>query len=535
MRFGRSSAQAATVRGKRRRLDVNEDGEDEADDTGGEDKVEDEEKRHNDDDEGNDEGEDREDEHTGCACDAEDEAASEGEARVGDDAAEEDLGVVEEAEENVEEEEEEERVQMAFELLEPPIKSARLPVHGQDPLEWVIPLLREGPCEIPSMPRSIRRMLADMWAHACPQPDASVHHPHIVRVLRMVAGALADYRGAVAARAAEAAAAASDEATDRGKAEELIAAVAAAKASRAAGSAGQAAAAAALATARADTVKAKAAARAAAQEVSRASSVEKASETGKSAAEAALATFAALEASGPDGAAAPTGSRAVATLRQRLREVEVLLEKADAREVLMPSALRRVLPALKLRPQERDRFDQAALAAAEGCLTARLEEAKDHLSANIRLAAAASARLRRASAETSAVHARTTEASERVRLAKSLVRSAREALAKAVSAERRHAMRLKAVAAEASAGSTALAEAERVVAAVTAAANALDSTAQSSEQSKAAEAKEGLYGQLRRLQQASSIDNPPLEASPIHESTGESGSCGGASSVLAQA
>lgn len=81
-------------------------------------------------------------------------------------------------------------------------------------------------------------------------------------------------------------------------------------------------------------------------------------------AERAMEAFAALEA----------GTLAVAMAKADLKLLEAQMKAANVAASLLAPAERAVLPALRMRPGERSRFDEAALAACEGCLREHMQE-----------------------------------------------------------------------------------------------------------------------------------------------------------------
>jgi len=76
-------------------------------------------------------------------------------------------------------------------------------------------------------------------------------------------------------------------------------------------------------------------------------------------AERAGAAFSSLEASG--------SPRDANEANRLLRQVESHMKAARVGETLMGSALRALLPALRMKPERRTKFDEAAMSAAEGC------------------------------------------------------------------------------------------------------------------------------------------------------------------------
>jgi len=84
-------------------------------------------------------------------------------------------------------------------------------------------------------------------------------------------------------------------------------------------------------------------------------------------AEASFKAFETLE----SGGAAPLSA---AEARQLLKNVEAQMRVMKVGATLVPSAHRAVLPALKMHPAKRTRFDEAALTTAEGCFRDYVQE-----------------------------------------------------------------------------------------------------------------------------------------------------------------
>lgn len=134
----------------------------------------------------------------------------------------------------------------------------------------------------------------------------------------------------------------------------------------------------------------------------------------------------------------------------------------------MPSVLKRVLPALKLPPSERERFDEAALAAAEGCATAHLSEIVEQLRRVQQEVAAAEANCRRAADNVERGKAAASEAGSAVSEARIALRAATSRLHQAHAAVKRQQLNAAALDSEAQACEEAKGDVETIVAAFSA-------------------------------------------------------------------
>merc|ERR1719310_1963152 len=102
-----------------------------------------------------------------------------------------------------------------------------------------------------------------------------------------------------------------------------------------------------------------------------------------------------------------------------------------------------------MQPAERERFDEAALAAAEGCVTAHLKEVSEEAKSLEQAHVAAQARSRRIVAEMTAAKERRIAAGESLAAAGKALKESNEDLRKALAAVRRQELEVKALATEA--------------------------------------------------------------------------------------
>lgn len=286
----------------------------------------------------------------------------------------------------------------------------------------------------------------------------------LARALRMIGRAIADYSASVSVRSADAARKSEALAADRARVVELEVAVSRARASEAAERARLTDAKASHITHKNAAASAKATEKSLAKNATDAATAERAGNAERDRAEHGLKTFGTLESSGPDGLQTSVG-RAIA-LKQALKEVETNLEDAEARDALMPTALKRVLPALKIDPASRERFDEAALAAAEGCLNAHLQQKMEAAAALGRSAAAGRSRANQAAKESARARQDVADASERIQSLIDRRHGYKSAVRSALAATRRHAASVKTLADAACDCNEALAEAEAACRAV---------------------------------------------------------------------
>eukprot|EP00929_Paragymnodinium_shiwhaense_P014408 TRINITY_DN122317_c0_g1_i1.p1 TRINITY_DN122317_c0_g1~~TRINITY_DN122317_c0_g1_i1.p1 ORF type:complete len:666 (-),score=142.45 TRINITY_DN122317_c0_g1_i1:43-2040(-) len=353
--------------------------------------------------------------------------------------------------------------------IEEPIRpaSAKMSFGSVAPLDWISEVLADGPCDVEGLPQDTRKMLAKMWSHLKPHCKASKeYHTYEFRSLRMVGKALEGYQTALHARAAAAKKEAEDAAADAredgsGTGARLAKAVSDAQRVQANEKARLKAAATLEAAKQAAVRDDEKAVEAAKHEAEAARAKMAVAAERSSSAEQAANAFKSLEAQGPAGSTS-------ADLNKTLKQVEAHLESAGWRESLMPSVLKRVLPALRLPPSERERFDEAALAAAEGCATAHLNEIVEQLRRVQQEVAAAEAHCRRAAANVERGKAAASEAGSAVSEARTTLRAATSRLHQAHAAVKRQQLNASALHSEAQACEEAKGDVETIVAAFSA-------------------------------------------------------------------
>merc|ERR1712228_936490 len=107
-----------------------------------------------------------------------------------------------------------------------------------------------------------------------------------------------------------------------------------------------------------------------------------------------------------------------AEVKQSAKLVQHHMKVAQVEDTLMVNALKRVLPALRKKAIARDRFDEAAMAAMEGCFKTHLEEKKHECTSARRAVASTSGRLDRAKASVAEARRVADEAVESVQRTK---------------------------------------------------------------------------------------------------------------------
>jgi len=369
--------------------------------------------------------------------------------------ADDDDGQEEEDEEADDDEEEEQDD-------EPPLVSRRLLLHGDDPLGWIESLLIAGPCEDPDAGQEVRDMLAEMWSHVCvearKQPALPLHTYHL-RAAHMVSEALSRYRKSLAGQVEDACKVSSAAMADEdGKTAELVGATGTAKAAREAKLTEVSEADAQLIANKETLTRTRSMMSGAVEEAAKVSAAEKSTATTRNSAQQAIEHFEKLESAGPP--AKP------AELKQAIKEIEGLLAKASASDQLMSSVLKRVIPALKMKPDSRERFDEAALSAVEGCLRAHVKEKADEAAVAERSAIAARGRAKRLQEEADDAKRRVDEAATLLKQDKEALRALTSTLKQASEASRQHAAHVRALSLEAKACKEALKETDQACSAI---------------------------------------------------------------------